>query len=282
MSLAGVNIPPHLYDDERDAAVPAVGAVRAPDHGYSPRTLRSVSPWEAFQAIMRMLIVEDDIALARALATGFRDEGFAVDLESTGPDGLRAASAGEHDIVILDLMLPGMDGYGVLKELRRLEVDVPVLVLTARDALKDRVRGLKAGGDDYLSKPFAFEELLARVRNLVRRAHGVARSRLAWKALSLDQDTRRVTWDGEPIGLTPREFAILEALLLERGVVLTRGHLIACVYDGGFDCDSNVIDAHMANLRRKIRQVAGLNPIATIRGVGFVVPEEVDEAEEGA
>ncbi len=226
---------------------------------------------------MRLLIVEDDVDLARALATGFHDEGFAVDRESTGTDGLRAAAAQEYDAVILDLMLPGMDGYRVLEELRRRNVPVPVLVLSARDALEDRVRGLRAGGDDYLTKPFAFEELLARVRGLVRRCHGVACSRLAWRDLSLDQDARRVTWARRMIDLTPREFAILEALLLEQGTVLSRRRLVDCVYEGDFACDSNVIDAHMANLRRKIRKVAGVNPIVTMRGIGFVIRREEEE-----
>jgi len=226
---------------------------------------------------MRLLIVEDDADLARALATGFRDEGFAVDRESSGTAGLRAAASEEYDAVILDLMLPGMDGYRVLEELRRRDVPVPVLVLSARDALEDRVRGLRAGGDDYLTKPFAFEELLARVRGLVRRAHGVSHSRLAWRDLALDQDARRVTWEDRPIDLTPREFAILEALLLEQGTVLSRRRLVECVYDGDFACDSNVIDAHMANLRRKIRVAAGVSPIETRRGLGFVISPDAGE-----
>lgn len=222
---------------------------------------------------MRLLLVEDNVELSSALARGFRDEGFSVDQAFDGPGGLHAASSGEHDLVVLDLMLPGFDGFQVLRELRAQGHRVPVVFLTARGGVEDRIRGLQLGGDDYLVKPFSFEELLARVRAVLRRASGMAQNRLQWGRLHLDLDAHRALWGEAELPLTPKEFQLLEALLLQKGKVLTRTRLILHLYDEAFESDSNVIDAHVANLRRKLRAAGGENVVETVRGVGFRVPE---------
>ena len=223
---------------------------------------------------MRLLIVEDDRDLSDALARGFREEGFAVDQAFDGIDGLHMARSGEHDLVVLDLMLPAMDGFRIIETLRAEGRRVPVVFLTARGEVEDRIRGLRLGGDDYVPKPFSFEELLARVRAVLRRAYGAAQDRLTWGRLCMEVDSHRVLWDGAEIHLTAREFRILEALLLNRGKVLSRTRLIMHVYDDAFESDSNVIDVHVANLRRKLRAVAGHRIVQTVRGVGFRIPEE--------
>ncbi|GAB4277006.1 MAG: response regulator transcription factor [Deferrisomatales bacterium] len=222
---------------------------------------------------MRLLIVEDDRELVAALARGFRQEGFAVDVALDGRRGLRAAESGAYDAVVLDLMLPEIDGFWVIEALRQRGHRVPVLFLTARGEVENRVRGLRLGGDDYLPKPFAFDELVARVRALIRRSAGATRNRLAWRELVLDADARQVTWKGAPIALTPRELALLEALLLHRGKAVSRARLIRHVYEGAFTCDSNVLDVHVANLRRKLRRATGSPVVRTVRGAGFLVPE---------
>ena len=221
---------------------------------------------------MRLLIVEDDTELSSALVRGFEDEGFAVDRAPDGPEGLHQALSGEHDLVILDLMLPGIDGFRVLRELREEGNRVPVLFLTARGSVEDRIRGLQLGGDDYLPKPFSFEELLARVRALLRRANGVAESALRWGELVVDAAAHTATWKGAPIPLTPKEFGLLEALLLQQGKVLNRSRLGLHVYDWSNDLDSNVLDVHLANLRRKLREATGSPVVETVRGVGFRIP----------
>ncbi len=222
---------------------------------------------------MRLLIVEDDVDLSNALARGFREEGFAVDQAFDGPDALCLAETGEHDLVVLDLMLPGMDGFRVLEILRSEGHRVPVVFLTARGDVEDRVRGLGLGGDDYVVKPFSFDELLARVRAVLRRAHGEAQDVLTWGLLRLDTASHRVSWAGTEVHLTPREFQILEALLLNRGKAVSRTRLSLQVYDHAFDNESNVIDVHVANLRRKLRRVGGVPVIETVRGVGFRIPK---------
>lgn len=222
---------------------------------------------------MRLLVVEDDEDLARSLARGFRAEGFTVSLAVSGPEALSAAKKGSHDAVILDVMLPGVDGFEVLRELRAEGNRVPVLFLTAREAVQDRLRAFGLGGDDYISKPFSFEELLARVRAVLRRAApGAAEDRLGWKELVLDRDRRQVTWKGDPVPLTPTEYAILEALLQGRGRVFSRESLLARVFDDGYERDSNVLDVHLTHLRRKLRAASGDAIISTVRGQGFWIP----------
>lgn len=223
---------------------------------------------------MRLLIVEDDNDLSSALARGFREEGFAVDVAENGEDGLHLARSGDYDIVLLDLMLPGMNGFRVLETLRGEDQQVPVIFLTARGEVEDRVRGLRLGGDDYLVKPFSFDELLARIRSVMRRASGRSQNYLEWGGLRMEQDAHRVTWKGVILlEVTPTEYKILEALMLNQGAVLSRTRLSTHVYDNSFECDSNVIDAHVANLRKKLFQMTGERIIETVRGVGFQIPD---------
>ena len=222
---------------------------------------------------MRLLIVEDDVDLASGLAMGFRDEGLAVDLVSSGRAGLLEAGSGEYDVVILDVMLPDLDGFQVVERLRDQGVRVPILLLTARDAIEDRVRGLRLGGDDYLCKPFSFDELLARIRVLLRRAGGAARNLILWRSLVVDLDRRIATWQGSAIPLTPKEFAVLEALVLNLGKTVARTRLAEAMYELDFDRASNVIDVHMANLRRKLSESTGQPIVQTVRGTGFRIPE---------
>jgi len=223
---------------------------------------------------MRLLIVEDDKPLATALAQGFREEGFAVDLALDGAEGLELARTAEHDAVVLDLMLPRLDGFEVLRSLRSEGNVVPVLFLTARDAVEDRVKGLKLGGDDYVTKPFSFDELLARVRSVLRRASGAAGDLLEWGDLVLDVAARTALWKGEEIDLTPKELSLLEALLFRKGKAVSRTRLIQHAYDFDHERDSNVIDAHVANLRRKLSQSTGSPIVETVRGMGFRIPKD--------
>jgi len=222
---------------------------------------------------VRLLIVEDDRELSDALRRGFRDEGFAVDQAFDGPEGLHLALGDEYDLMILDLMLPGCDGFQVLRDLRGRGIRLPVLFLTARGSVEDRIRGLQLGGDDYLPKPFSFEELLARARAVLRRSAGLAQNQLHWGRLLVDLGAHRVSWGDAELDLTPKEFQLLEALLLQKGKVLSRTRLVMHVYDEAFDSDSNVVDAHIANLRRKLRAATGCNVIETVRGVGFRIPD---------
>lgn len=207
-----------------------------------------------------------------ALARGLRDEGFAVDQAFNGEDGFFEARCGEHDLVILDVMLPRFDGFHILEELRREGKKTPVIFLTARGEVEDRLRGLRLGGDDYLVKPFDFEELIARIKSVLRRAAGAPENLLRTGKLVLDFDRRTVSWEGKAIATTPREFAILEALLMSGGKTISRTEIIRHVYDDSFDFDSNLIDVHIGNLRRKIKSVAGDPVIETVRGAGFRIP----------
>lgn len=221
---------------------------------------------------MRLLVVEDDADMAAALAQGFREEGFAVDVAGDGLSGLHAAETEEHDALILDVMLPGLNGFDLARRLREEGNPVPVIFLTARASVQDRVEGLKLGGDDYLPKPFSFEELLARVRVALRRATGAATDRLEWGELTFDPAAHRAQWRGEEVRLTQKELSILEALLLSRGKVLSRSRLIQKVYDASFEGDPSVLDVHLANLRRKLRECTGSSIIENVRGVGFRIP----------
>jgi DNA-binding response OmpR family regulator len=198
-----------------------------------------------------------------------------VDLTHDGAEGLELATTAEHDVVVLDLMLPRLNGFDLLQRLRSEGHAVPVIFLTARDAVEDRVRGLKLGGDDYLIKPFSFEELLARVRSVLRRAAGAAGDRLEWGDLVVDVAARTALWKGEEIALTPKELSLLEALLFQKGKAVSRTRLIQHTYDFAAERDSNVIDVHVANLRRKLSQATGAPIIETVRGMGFRIPKEV-------
>ncbi|GIX25460.1 MAG: DNA-binding response regulator [Caldimonas sp.] len=226
---------------------------------------------------MKILIVEDEPKTGDYLRQGLREAGFAVDLATHGADGLHLALAGDPDLLILDVMLPGLDGWTVLRELRRQGWTRPVLFLTARDQVEERVRGLELGADDYLVKPFSFAELLARVRTILRRGRaGLEPTILRVADLELDLLRRRVTRAGRRIDLTAKEFGLLELLMRRSGEVLPRSLIASHVWDMNFDSDTNVIEVAVRRLRAKVDE--GFEPrlIHTVRGMGYVleVPEE--------
>jgi DNA-binding response OmpR family regulator len=224
----------------------------------------------------RILVVEDEPKVARALREGLESEGFAVEVALTGEDGFFLASSQVFDLLILDCLLPGRDGLEVLSALRQKGLLVPVLILTARDAVEDRVEGLDSGADDYMAKPFAFTELLARVRSLMRRGRGDQLLRLTVSDLVVDVPARKVTRGGTVINLTPREYEILEYLVRHRGIIVSREMLARDVWketERSTPLD-NVIDVHMVRLRRKIDAAPHERLIHTVRGVGFLVKED--------
>lgn len=220
---------------------------------------------------MRVLVVEDEAELLDAVATALREENYAVDTADDGEEGLYKAEAWEYDAVVLDVMLPRLDGFGVLARLRRTR-KTPVLLLTARDSVADRVRGLDAGADDYLVKPFALVELLARVRALVRRSAGQSVPEIVVGDVSVDTARKAVRLRGVEITLTAREYAIVELLVLRRGRVLSRTQLYEHVCDENDDSFSNSIEVHVSNIRKKL----GRDFISTRRGMGYVVDGPLD------
>jgi len=223
---------------------------------------------------MRILVVEDERKVASFIQKGLAEEGHAVDVALDGEDGLTMALDGVHDLVVLDIMLPKRDGLSVLRELRNRRIQTPVLLLTARDAVPDRVAGLDAGADDYLVKPFAFDELLARIRALLRRRGGDRAAVLAAAELTLDPATREVRRAGKKIDLTPKEYALLEYLLRNKGRVLSRALIAQHVWDYHFDSSTNVIDVYINYLRKKVDADFTPRLIHTVRGAGYVLREE--------
>jgi two-component system OmpR family response regulator len=222
---------------------------------------------------MRLLVVEDDVKLLRALQRGLQREGYAVDLAVTGDEAVAQASSYDYDAVVLDVMLPGKDGFAVCKELRRNEQWVPVLMLTARDHVKDRIRGLDAGADDYLVKPFDFGEMLARLRALTRREPSERPAVIEVADLRVDPAAHVVTRAGREVDLTPREFALLLFLARRAGEVVPRTELLEQVWDEAEDGSTNVVDVYVGYLRKKLeapfRRRRRL--IRTVRGVGFML-----------
>jgi two-component system copper resistance phosphate regulon response regulator CusR len=220
---------------------------------------------------MRILVVEDDRKVASFVERGLREEGYAVDVAHDGEDGALKAMVYEYDLVVLDVMLPGQTGYEIVRELRRRGKSVPVLMLSARDATDDVVRGLNLGADDYLTKPFSFDVLLARIRALIRRGGAQRLERLSYDDVEMDRIRHTATRAGKDLDLTPKEFQLLEYFLLHPEEVVRRTELLEKVWDLHFDPMSNVVDVHVGNLRRKLRN-AGEDPlINTSRGVGFIL-----------
>jgi DNA-binding response OmpR family regulator len=222
---------------------------------------------------VRLLVVEDDPSVGASLVRALERAGYAVDLAQDGEDGLHRASGGGYDAVLLDLRLPRLGGLAVLEQLRARRVSAPILVITARDTLADRIAGLDAGADDYLVKPFAVEEALARVRALLRRGRAERAAVLAFEDLALDPASRAAKRGGRQLDVTPREFAILEYFLRNPEIVLTRAMITEHVWDDRFESFSNVIDVHVRNLRRKI-DALGKPLIHTVRGAGYVLRSE--------
>jgi two-component system OmpR family response regulator len=223
---------------------------------------------------MRVLIVEDHLKMAGLIRRGLRKEGMAADLAGSGEDALGRAQATEYDAIILDLMLPGMDGFEVCRRLREEGVWTPILMLTARDAVRDRVAGLDGGADDYLTKPFSYAELLARLRALVRRGAIERPAELRIGDLRLDPARRRA-WRGEvEIPLSPKEFSLLETFMRRPGEVLSRFQLLEHAWDYDYENRSNVVDSYIRLLRRKIDRPFGVETIETVRGVGYRLREE--------
>ena len=223
----------------------------------------------SYRGDVRVLVVEDELRMAALLKRGLQEDGYAVDVASTGPDAIWQATEFAYDAVLLDLMLPGLDGVEVCRQLRGAGRWVPVLMLTARDAVEDRVRGLDAGADDYLTKPFSFAELSARVRAMIRRGAIERPTELQVADLRLEPATRRA-WRGEAeLRLSAKEFALLELFLRHPDEVLTRTRILEHVWDFAYDGGSNVVDQYVLYLRRKIDRPFGVDQLETVRGAGY-------------
>ncbi|MFI6599594.1 response regulator transcription factor [Nonomuraea sp. NPDC050536] len=217
---------------------------------------------------MRVLVVEDEPEMASILRRGLTEEGFAVDVSADGEEGAWYARENSYDVIVLDVLLPGIDGFAVLEGIRAAGNWAPVLLLTARDAVEDRVRGLDLGADDYMLKPFAFAELLARLRALLRRGAGERPAVLSAGDLQLDPACHEVRMDGRLVGLTAKEFALLEYFMRRAGRVVSKTELVEHVWDFAFDRDSNVVEVYVGYLRAKI----GHGRIETVRGAGYRLP----------
>lgn len=223
---------------------------------------------------MKILVIEDDKKVASFLERGLREDGYAVDVAHDGVDGSTKAHVHQYDLLIVDVMLPGKTGFEIVHELRREGSDVPILLLTARDTADDVVRGLDLGADDYLTKPFRFDVLLARARALLRRGGSSRSERLLYEDVELDRLRHVATRGGDRLDLTPKEFQLLEYFLLHAEEVVRRTELLEKVWDLHFDPMSNVVDVHVGNLRRKL-QAGGRSPLVhTIRGVGYVLQRD--------
>jgi two-component system, OmpR family, response regulator len=221
---------------------------------------------------MRVLVAEDDEVIADFVSQGLREAGYAVDVASTGPDALKKALEGGYDAAVIDVMLPGLDGLSVIEQLRARRQQTPVLILSARHTVDDRVKGLQAGGDDYLTKPFAFAELLARLQALLRRSAGTTEpTRLVVGDLTLDLLSRKVERAGHTIELRPREFALLEYLMRHPGRVLSKTMILSHVWGYSFDPGTNVVDVLVSRLRDQIDEGFATKMIHTVRGAGYVL-----------
>lgn len=224
---------------------------------------------------MKLLIVEDEKKTGDYLKQGLAEAGFVVDLARTGLDGHHLAMTELYDLIILDVMLPDIDGWKITEAIRRSENSTPILLLTARGSVEDKVKGLELGADDYLAKPFAFAELLARVRTLLRRGNqSIVATRLEVADLVVDLVKRRVSRNGEPISLTSKEFSLLEFLVMRKGEVLPRSLIASQVWDMNFDSDTNVIDVAIRRLRNKVDVPFEPKLIHTIRGMGYMLDNE--------
>ncbi len=223
---------------------------------------------------MKILLVEDSVRLQKSLGTALRKNGYVLDITGDGKEGLWMAESNGYDVVILDIMLPGLDGLSVLKHIRENGQDTHILILTAKDTVEDRVRGLMTGADDYLTKPFALNELLARVAALIRRCYGEKKSRLEVGNLRINTDAREVTVSGEMLPLTPREYKMLEYLTYRKGQTVSRTEIEEHIYDSNANLFSNVVDSTISTLRKKLAHINGAPSIITRRGMGYILKSE--------
>jgi heavy metal response regulator len=223
---------------------------------------------------MRILLIEDEKRIANFIQRGLKEESYVVDIAQNGMDGLFQSTHVTYDLIILDIMLPDMNGFDICREIRRESVTTPVLMLTARDSVKDKVLGLDSGADDYLTKPFAFEEFLARVRALLRKTRNVKTTNLKVGDLELDQLTRKVKRSDTEINLANKEYALLEYLMLHANQVVTRTMISEHVWNEDFDSLTNVFDVYIHRLRKKINEGFDKDLIQSIRGVGYILNEE--------
>jgi len=226
---------------------------------------------------MRILAVEDDRKVGAFLQKGLREEHYAVDLARDGEAALELAQVHSYDVILLDVMLPRRDGFAVCRELRQKGILTPVLMLTAKDTVEDKVAGLGEGADDYLTKPFSFEELLARIRALLRRSQDYKTKVLKVADLELDPVSRRVSRAGKPVALTGREYALLEFLMRNKGRILTESRIIEHVWDMNYEGTSNIVSVYIKYLRGKIDNASPLKLIRTVRGHGYVIDENRED-----
>jgi heavy metal response regulator len=222
---------------------------------------------------MRVLLVEDDLRIASFVVKGLQENAYAVDTATNGTDALYQASINDYDVIILDVMLPQKNGFEVCRELREKRIKTPVLMLTARDAVEDRIEGLDGGADDYLTKPFAFGELLARLRALLRRSTEIRPPKIVINDLEIDTTAQKVWRGGQEISLTTKEYALLEYLAREKGKVVGRAEIAEHVWDENFDAFSNLIDVYIKRLRSKMDENFGAQLIHTRRGAGYILDE---------
>ena len=223
---------------------------------------------------MKILVIEDEKKAAANLKRGLEENGYVVDIANDGEVGSYLARTGSYELIILDVMLPTVDGWSIMSDLRRADTESRVLFLTARDGIQDRVKGLDLGADDYLVKPFAFSELLARIRSISRRGPVREPTVLRVDNLEIDLNRHRATRAGKTLDLTPKEFLLLSLLVRRAGDVLSRAIIAEQVWNMDFDCDSNVVEVHMRRLRAKVDEPFGCKLIQTIRGVGYVLKPE--------
>jgi len=220
---------------------------------------------------MRILLIEDSSRLQRSISMGLKKAGYKIDVTGDGSEGLWYIESVEYDVVILDLMLPGLDGISILERIRQQNNPVHILILSAKDTVQDRIKGLNSGADDYLIKPFDFEELLARIQSLIRRRYNIKSSVITIKDLSINIDSRTVTREEIPVTLPPREYALLELLALNRGKVISRTKIEEHIYDDTADPLSNVVDAAICSLRKMIDTNTNQSIITTKRGHGYII-----------
>jgi two-component system, OmpR family, copper resistance phosphate regulon response regulator CusR len=223
---------------------------------------------------MKILVIEDSERMAQSLMKGLGEEGYVIEIAANGSIGLHLAQSGDHDLVLLDINLPGMDGFRLIRELRKSRSDVPVMMITARDSIEDRIQGLDGGADDYMTKPFSFSELLARIRSVMRRPGVRAESILRYADIELNPATGQASRGGKILDLSAREFALLRAFMKQPAHILGRGQLYESVWGNEYDGLSNVLDVYVNYLRNKLEEGGGSRVIHTLRGRGYVLGEQ--------